>query len=591
VADTETRQRLVAILAADAVGFSRLMGTDARATLAELDANRALFRQQTEEHGGRIVDMAGDSVLAVFGSAAGAVRAAVAAQAAVEERGAGIPDDRRLRYRIGVNLGEIIEKADGSIYGDGVNVAARLQSLADTGGILLSGKVHDEIQGQVEVGLAAAGEHKVKNIARPIRTYRVVAAGEAVRPEPIADAPPPLPDKPSIVVLPFDNMSGDKEQEYFADGITEDIITDISKVSGMFVIARNSAFAYKGKAANLSEVGRALGVKNVLEGSVRKAGNRVRITAQLIDAASGGHLWAERYDRDLDDIFAVQDEVTREIVKALRVKLSGDENARLGARPTENLEAYELFLRARELAWRVEPATMPEARRLFSDAIALDDRFADAIALLGFTYILDLVSPNGPSHSALDTAAELAERSIALDDSRPYAHFVMSSVHLWRREFDEALAAEARSRALDPNFPQYRAQRGFILHYVGRSAEAIDEIKQAIRLDPLTPDVFLHSLAQCHFALGDDEEAARVLRRRINLRPGTDISRVLLAAALGHLGRHEEARREWARAREINPRYSLKQKRAILPYREPAMMDRMAEGLAKAGIDPDEGAE
>ncbi len=589
VAHPGITQRLAAILAADAVGFSRLMGTDAQATLRELDANRALFRLHTEEHGGRIVDMAGDSILAVFGSAAGAVRAAVAAQAAVEERSAAIPDDRRMRYRIGVNLGEIIEKPDGSIYGDGVNVAARLQSLADTGGILLSGKVHDEVQGQVGVGLAAAGEHKVKNIARPLRTYRVVAAGEAAPPQLVADAPAPpaLPDKPSIVVLPFDNMSGDKEQEYFADGITEDIITDISKVSGMFVIARNSAFTYKGKAVNLTQVGRDLGVKHVLEGSVRKAGNRVRITAQLIDAASGGHLWAERYDRNLDDIFAVQDEVTREIVKALRVTLTKDDKARIATHSTENLEAWELFVRGREFAWRLDPGAHLEARRLFSDAIALDESFVDAIALLGFTYMLDIANPIDQSHTALDTAAELGARCLALDASRPYPHFLMSSVHLWSREFDEALAAEDRCLALDPNFPQGRAQRGFILHYVGRSAEAIDELNQAMRLDPLMPEVFLHTLAQCHFDLGDDEEAARVCRRRIAIRPNTDITRVLLAAALGHLGRHEEARHEWAGARVINPRYSFREKRAVLPYRDPAMMDRMAEGLAKAGIDPD----
>jgi tetratricopeptide (TPR) repeat protein len=271
----------------------------------------------------------------------------------------------------------------------------------------------------------------------------------------------------------------------------------------------------------------------------------------------------------------------------LQVKLSGDEKARLAARPTDNLEAYELFVRARDLVWRGDPAANLEARRLFSEAIALDDHFADAVALLGFTYMLDIVSPCGQSHTAVDTAGELGERSIALDASRAYPHFLMSSVHLWRREFDEALAAEARCRALDPNFPQGRAQRGFILHYVGRSTEAIDEFAQAMRLDPLMPDTFLHSLAQCHFALGDDEEAARVLRRRITIKPGTDISRVLLAAALGHLGRYEEARHEWERARAINPSYSLRQKRAILPYRDPAVLDRMAEGLAKAGIDPD----
>ncbi len=568
------------------------MGIDEHATLVELDANRALFRAHTEAYDGRVVDTAGDSILAVFGSAAGAVRAAVAVQAAVEERCGRVPEDRRMRYRIGVNLGDIIEKSDGTVYGDGVNVAARLQSLAEPGGILLSAKVHDEVQGRVDVRLAEAGEHRVKNIARPLRTYRVVAAGEEVGesapPQRDAEPPPALPDKPSIVVLPFDNMSGDEEQQYFADGITEDIITDISKVSGLFVIARNSSFTYKGKAVSVTEVGRELGVKTVLEGSVRKAGNRVRITAQLIDAASGGHLWAERFDRDLDDIFAVQDEVTREIVRALKVKLTPDEKARLGARPTDNLEAYELYVRARGLVWPISRETNFEARRILSTAIALDDGFVDAIALQSFTYILDHVNRwTDLSHLALDTAYELAERSIALGDSRIYPHFVMGTVRLWRRELDEALAEATRCREVDPNFPDSWSQRGHILHYMGRSAEAIDDITEAIRRDPLLPDVYLHFLAQCHFDLGNDEEAARVLRRRITRSPNTDISRVLLAAALGHLGRHEEARREWGRARAINPGYSLRQKREILPYRDSTMMDRMAEGLAKAGIDPD----
>jgi adenylate cyclase len=596
VPSSDIKQRLAAVLAADAVGFSRLMGSDERATLVELDANRALFRAHVEQHDGRVVDTAGDSILAVFGSAAGAVRAAVAVQAAVGERCAGIPEDRRMRYRIGVNLGDIIEKSDGTIYGDGVNVAARLQSLAEPGGILLSAKVHDEVQGRVDVRLAAAGEHTVKNIARPLRTYRVVAAGE---PEPAsrsaerappspAEAPPALPDKPSIVVLPFDNMSGDKEQDYFADGITEDIITDISKVSGLFVIARNSSFTYKGKAVNLTEVGRELGVRHVLEGSVRKAGNRVRITAQLIDAASGGHLWAERYDRNLDDIFAVQDEVTREIVKALRVKLTGDEKARIGARATENLDAWDLFVRGRDLVSRHAREANFEARRLLSDAVALDGEFADAIALLAQTYVFDFVNRwSDRSETALDVAFELASRALELDDSRLTPHFTMAIVRLWRREHEKSLAESARCEAIDPNFPYSSLQQGHVLHYLGRSAEGIEPITRAVRHDPLAPDVYLHFLAQCHFALGDDEEAAEVLRRRITRNPETDVSRVLLAAALGHLGRHEEARREWARARAINPKYSLKHKREILPYRDPAVLDRMVEGLEKAGIDPE----
>jgi len=585
VAETEIKQRLAAILAADAVGFSRLMGTDEQATLRELDANRALFRVHTEQHGGRIVDMAGDSVLAVFASAAGAVRAAVAAQAAVTARCATVPEDRRMRYRIGVNLGDIIEKPDGSIYGDGVNIAARLQSLAEPGGILLSGKVHDEVQGRVNVGLAAAREHKVKNIARPLRTYSVVAAGEAKPMRQEAEAPPPLPDKPSIAVLPFDNMSGDAEQEYFADGITEDIITDISKVSGLFVIARNSSFAYKDKGVNVTEVGRELGVKTVLEGSVRKAGNRVRITAQLIDAASGGHLWAERYDRDLDDIFAVQDEVTRAIVDALKVRLTPDESARVGRRGTADVDAYDLYVRGRQQLQRYTAESVAEARQLFEQAIALDPNFGAAYAGVAITFKNDLLNQRSPDRAAAQKLFEdYAAKAVALDPDEPTIHWARAADYISRRQSAEAVREVRAWLRVEPSSDLAHGMLAQSLLYDEAPAEAVSEIEYAMRLNPSFPDLYLHVLGHALLLTRDYDAAEDALRRRIRRNPATDASRMILASVLGHRGRADEARAEWAELLRHHPGFVLAERRKGWFYSNLADEEFVVEGLRRAGL-------
>ena len=585
MAETEIKQRLAAILAADAVGFSRLMGTDEQATLRELDANRALFRVHTEQHGGRIVDMAGDSVLAVFASAAGAVRAAVAAQAAVTARCATVPEDRRMRYRIGVNLGDIIEKPDGSIYGDGVNIAARLQSLAEPGGILLSGKVHDEVQGRVNVGLAAAREHKVKNIARPLRTYSVVAAGEAKPMRQEAEAPPPLPDKPSIAVLPFDNMSGDAEQEYFADGITEDIITDISKVSGLFVIARNSSFAYKDKGVNVTEVGRELGVKTVLEGSVRKAGNRVRITAQLIDAASGGHLWAERYDRDLDDIFAVQDEVTRAIVDALKVRLTPDESARVGRRGTADVDAYDLYVRGRQQLQRYTAESVAEARQLFEQAIALDPNFGAAYAGVAITFKNDLLNQRSPDRAAAQKLFEdYAAKAVALDPDEPTIHWARAADYISRRQSAEAVREVRAWLRVEPSSDLAHGMLAQSLLYDEAPAEAVSEIEYAMRLNPSFPDLYLHVLGHALLLTRDYDAAEDALRRRIRRNPATDASRMILASVLGHRGRADEARAEWAELLRHHPGFVLAERRKGWFYSNLADEEFVVEGLRRAGL-------
>ena len=412
--NTSVTRKLAAILSADVQGYSRLMGDDEVATIRTLTTYREVMTSLIEQHHGRVVDSPGDNLLAEFASAVDGVEGAVAIQQELKTRNAGLPPDRQMHYRIGINVGDVVVEGE-RIYGDGVNIAARLESLADGGGICISEAVHTQVRNKVDLDYAYQGEQQVKNIAEPVRVYAIQPATENASlrvsvppvsrgrwsplsvtgivlivlgvgyvawqqikhpvgaPVPLAKtASLPLPDKPSIAVLPFTNMSGDPEQEYFSDGMTEDIITDLSKISGLFVIARNSTFTYKGKLVDVAEVGRVLGVRHVLEGSVRKAGNRVRINVQLIDASTGGHVWAERYDRELEDIFTLQDEITEKIVFALKVTLSAEEQARFQQAPTTSLDAYDAYLRGVALAWRTTPETNSQARQLLEQALVLD---------------------------------------------------------------------------------------------------------------------------------------------------------------------------------------------------------------------------
>jgi adenylate cyclase len=496
-----------------------------------------------------------------------------------------VPEAERIAFRIGVNLGDVIVEGD-DIYGDGVNIAARLEGLAEPGGVCISAKVHEEVRDRLELAFEDLGEQEVKNIARPVRVYRVVLSPGGEPGQPSGGAPTPsLPDKPSIVVLAFQNMSGDPEQEYFADGIAEDVITDLSKVSGLFVIARNSAFAYRGKAVNLQEVSRELGVRYVLEGSVRKAGNRVRITAQLIDGASGGHVWAERYDRELTDIFEVQDQVTREIVGALKVHLTADEQRRLEKQGTDSVEAYDWFLRGRELIWPHTREGLVQARPFLERASALDPNFALPLAYLAFAHVQEYINRwSADPERSLQTAASLAARAVELDGAEPHAHFCRSIVHIWQKQIDRAIADARRAVALDPNFADAYAALGVALHYAGRAAESLEQFERTTRLNPHFPPIVLFFMAQDHFALERYQEAARLLERRLARQSQSDTSHVLLAACYGHLGRAEEARAEWREALRINPDYSIEHRRQILPYKNPADFERIVEGLRKAGI-------
>ncbi len=578
----EAKRRLAAILAADVAGYSRLMGDDERATMDTLNAYREVFRRHIAEHDGRVVDTAGDSVLAVFDSVVEAAQCAVEVQGELEGRNTGLPEERQMLFRIGVNLGDVFEQDDGTIYGDGVNLAARLESLAEPGGLTISGTTFDHVDGKLDTAFEYLGEKQVKNIAKPVRVYRAdLGAGETL-PQPSAAEP----ERPSIAVLAFDNLSGDPEQEYFADGISEDIITDISKVSGLFVIARNSAFSYKGKAPKIDTVCRELGVRYVLEGSVRKAGGRVRITAQLIDGTTGGHVWAERYDRDLDDIFAVQDDVTRNIVAALKVTLTPTEQNRLVHRGTSNIDAYDAFARGRDFVSKISRSGLEKAVPWLKRAIALDPDFAAPRASLALVRIMEYVNKWGDDwQGGLDAGYRLACEAIDVDDLAPHARHAQGTACLWLGDLDRAIAAEERAIALDPNFAPAYLMLAMALHYAGDSRTALRHLQTAMRLDPTDPDDSLHQVALCQFMLRDFDAAEATLKKRIAVRPSTDISRALLVAALGHQGRIEEARALWAQLMDVNPHYSFAEKRKILPYRNTHDLEHIADGLRAAGIE------
>ena len=577
-------RRLAAIFAADVAGYSRLIGVDEEGTLERLRAHRReLIDPKIAEHQGRIVKTTGDGVLVEFASPVKAVRCAIEVQHGMVDRNADVPREQRIELRIGINLGDVVVE-DGDIYGDGVNVAARLENIAEPGAVYISRAIRDFVDDHAEMTLEDLGEKPLKNIAKPVRVFRIAAPDRAVVvPAPVGS--PALPHKPSIAVLPFANMSGDAEQEYFSDGMTEDLITDLSKVSGLFVIARNSSFVYKGRSAKVQEIGRDLGVRFVLEGSIRKAGNRVRITAQLIDSGSGGHLWAERFDRDLTDIFATQDEVVEKIVRALAVTLTQGEERRLGRRGTGNVQAYEFWLRARELLSRSTREGVAQARAMYLRAIELDANFAAPHAGLSLATISDYVSDWAADPAqALDEAERRARRALELDDQEPVSHMALGNVLLWQRDLEGALAEFRRMIELDPNFAQGYSATGLALMYAGRASEALEAFAIAKRLDPHYASIVLHFMAQTHFSLGQYETAAKQLLERIARTPATDSSRMMLASCYGHLGRAVDARAAWAELLKVNPEFSLTQRERVLPYKNAADFQRIVEGLAKAGL-------
>ena len=586
---TGVKRKLTVILAADVEGYSRLMGADEEATLETLDVYREIIDGLIARHDGRIFGTAGDSVLAEFASVVEAVRTAISVQDELEARNTELPEERRLRFRIGVNLGDVMVKGD-DLLGDGVNVAARLEGLAEPGGICVSGNVHEQIENKLDLGYEDLGFQDVKNIARPVRAYRVVlepGPGTVTVPSP-QPRRSPAADKPSIAVLPFTNMSADPEQEYFSDGITEDLITDLSKISGLFVVSRNAVFLYKGKAVKPIEVSQELGVRYVLEGSVRKAADRVRISAQLIDPTTGYHLWAERYDRDLTDIFALQDEITEKIVAALEVKLTAGEQEQVARRYTDNLEAYDYFLRGRAYQVRATKETTAQAREMFERAIELDPSFAGAYAILSHTHWRDWRNQWSEDTQALERAFEAAKKAVALDDSLPLAHTYLGWAYVWRKQYEEAIAEGERAIALDPNFAEGYARLGQILIFAGRPEEGIGLVKKAMRLDPHYPPNHLVYLARGYDLLGKHEDAITALRECITRDPDRYAAHKSLAVIYGLLGRREEAQAEVAELFRLRPHggfdASLTDVREKMPFKDQEVLERHVEGMRKAGL-------
>ncbi len=577
------RRKLTTMFSADVAGYSRLMGEDEAATVKTLKAYRKIMTELIKQHRGRVVDSPGDNLLAEFTSVVDAVQCSVAVQKELQARNAELPEERRMAFRIGINLGDVIEEGD-RIYGDGVNIAARLEGLAEPGGICISKTAFDQIETKLPLGYEYLGEQTVKNIAKPVGAYqvlmepRVTVAGKE-------EKALPLPEEPSIAVLPFANISGDPEQDYFSDGLTEEIITALSKVDKMFVIARNSTFAYKGKPVKVQQVSEDLGVRYVMEGSVRKAGDRVRITAQLVDATTGGHVWSERYDRDLKDIFVLQDEITTKILTALRVTLTEGEQARVYDRSTENLDSFLKVLRGMHHFLRFNEDDNAVARQMFEDAVPLDPENPLAYTMLGWTHVLDVWfgSSESPDKS-MERASELAQKAIALDETQDYAHSLLGHIFLMKRQYEKAIAEGERAIALNPNGADAHAHLAMTLDYVGRPEEAIASFKKAMRLNPMPPNWYLANLAHAYRRTGQYEEAIVTLRKALQRNPDDLIAHINLAASYIMGGREEEARAEAAEVLRIDPKFSVEYFAKTLPYKNQADTAFAIDVLRKTGL-------
>ncbi|HEV8712563.1 MAG TPA: adenylate/guanylate cyclase domain-containing protein [Candidatus Binatia bacterium] len=631
-------RRLAAIMFTDIVGFSRQMGSNEAHLLQLLEVHNQMIRQAVATHHGAIIKIMGDAFLVDFPSVVNAVQCAQTIQAHLRTYNAEKETNEQIHIRIGIHSGDIVQR-DGDIFGDGVNIASRLQGLAAPDTICLSQAVYKEIEKKLPVGtVVSLGRPKLKNIAQrePVyvllpeppkgfrlrlhvqrlklkqwrRALQVVTAvlvlawagvvtlrsfrspsplGQPQGATPTDAAPLPLPDKPSIVVLPFTNMSNDPEQEYFSDGITEDITSDLSQISSLFVIARNSAFTYKGKAVKVQDVSKEMGVRYVLEGSVRKSGDLVRVTAQLIDGPTGGHVWSERYDRPLTDIFTVQDEVTQHIVAALRVEVMEAEMARVRRVPTENLTAYDLSLRGMELVVRAWNETKKEAneqaRQMFEQAIALDPQYARAYSGLSLTCFLDWFSRwSSDPIQAMERAVELGQRAIALEDSLPSSHALLGHLYMWKSQYEQAIAEGERAIALDPNNAEGFVMLGNTLVFAGRPREAIGLIEKAMRLNPRYPVRYLATLGIAYTHAGQCEKAIPLMKKFLAVNPNVGPAHYHLAICNAEVGQLEEARTEVAEMLRLQPHVSVEWLRQNGAYKDLATLERHLAALRKAGL-------
>lgn len=576
-------RRLAAILAADVVGSSRLMEADEAYALAAIHAAlHDVLIATAARHGGRVFKTIGDGALIEFASAVAAVTCAHEVQKTLSEHSAAKPEDRRVLLRIGINLGDVVARPDGDLYGDGINIAARLEPMAAPGGIVISAKVHGELQGRLALAWQDLGEQTLKNITRPVRVY---ASGptstSSARPSPSA------PTKPSIAVLPFSNMSGDPEQEYFADGIAEDIITALSRVRWLFVIARNSSFSYKNKAIDARQIGRELGVRYLLEGSIRKAGQRVRISGHLLEAATGAHLWADRFDGEISEIFELQDRITTSVVIAVEPSLRLVEIERAQHKPTDNLDAYDLYLRALPAINIYTQAGFEEAEGLLRRAVALDPTYGDALAALAECLVRMVV--NGwaaDKQASIAEACTLAGRALTADPDNAsvlaVAAWAYSTVGV---RFEQSLDLANRALALHPNSVHVRSFCGWVFHYMGDSLRAIEQFEEARRLSPVDPKGYfpMLGLAAAHFFAGHFDETVTLTGRVLAEVPTHNVARRYRASALAHLGRLDEAKAVVAELLKAQPTSSLRISRST-SFHEPRMAELYLTGLEMAGL-------
>jgi TolB-like protein/class 3 adenylate cyclase/TPR repeat protein len=627
----EFRRKLTAILNADVEGYSRLMRENEEVTIRTLTTYRQAMATLIQKYRGRVVDSPGDNLLAEFASVVDAVQCAVEIQRELAERNAELPAEKRMTFRIGVNLGDVVEEG-GRIYGDGVNIAARLESICEAGEICISGTAFEHIEHKLDLDFEDAGEHRVKNITKPVRVYRLLpypgaAAQGAVKTQNaiqrkwtkavlalaallfigvgaltiwdflLRPAPPaietastdrmalPLPDKPSIAVLPFANMSDDPQQEYFCDGVAEDLITDLSKISGIFVIARNSTFVYKGKPVKIKQVAEELGVRYVLEGSVRKVGNKVRITAQLIDAIKGHHIWAERYTGIMDDVFKLQDKITQKIIGSLTVKLTSNEKKQIALKGTDNIDAYDVFLQGWDLYLRSTPEAFRKAIPFFKKAVELDPNYGQPYAAIALTYWRSSYTHSWAEMLGLSSTIEgrlLARHYLEKATKMPtsLSHRVASSMALNRRQFKEAIEEAERAIALNPNDASSHYTMAEALVYGDNPNKGIEYIETAMRLDPRYQTDPLYLLGVAHFSMGQYEKAVRLLERALKRIPASGQHLLPLIAAYAHLGRFKEAKEA---AEVVEKTQPLQDTIYHFPFKDPIVAERFLEGLFKAG--------
>jgi adenylate cyclase len=623
------KRKLTAILSVDAVGYSRLMREDEEATVRDIAAHRVLITEIIQQHHGRVVDSPGDNILAEFASVVNGVNGAIKIQEEIKKSNADTPKDHRMEFRIGINLGDVIEE-EGRIYGDGVNIAARVEGLASTGGISISGTVYEHIKDKLSLGYHYLGEQNVKNIPEPVRVYRLLPEAEdagkmigeekskskksryiafgalaliivvvgalaiwnyylrpSFEPASIEQMDYPLPEKPSIAVLPFSNLSSDTEHEYIADGITENIITGLSQIPEMFVIARNSVYTYKGKPVKIKQVSEELGVRYVLEGSIQKSGDRLRVTAQLIDAIGGHHLWAERYDRELKDLFALLDEITMKILTALEVQLTRGAGVRI--QRTDNIEAWGHAVKGESLFYRFTKEDFLIAQEHCEKALELDPDYAGAMTLLALIHVFEVrMGWSESPPAAIKQALDLLKKASKLNDKLAGVPGTLGQIYLIQQQHDMAIAEGEKAIALDPNSADAHSFLSQALHYAGRSEEAIIHIKKAMRLSPYYPASYLMFLADSYFFVRRYDESIAANKQLIERAQRGEwpiyTPHLALAANYMILGKEEKARFHAAEVLKTNPSFSLRALQSRNPYKNPADMERLIEPLRKAGL-------